>query len=171
MGKKTCSSNPNDEEALDALCLCLKGKAQAVQYNLELTILTDYPNLNILNLKGPPNTDDHLVYLAKVKEVSLSYPAKGNIITAHQFFKDLQASNDREAIELGDNILWEKGMLGIPQESLKAGPVKAQYVIYVLRSVEGQIMDAHDSDYRRDWNIGLYDIVSPASIKKVEKAG
>ena len=26
-------------------------------------------------------------------------------------------------------------------------------------------------DYRRDWNIGLYDIVSPASTRKVEKSG
>ena len=28
-----------------------------------------------------------------------------------------------------------------------------------------------DSDYGRDWNIGLYDIVSPASTRKVEKSG
>ena len=50
-------------------------------------------------------------------------------------------------------------------------PVKAQYVIWVLRSVEGQVIDACDTDYGRDWNIELYDIVSPASIKKVERGG
>ena len=62
-------------------------------------------------------------------------------------------------------------MLGIPQESGKSGPIKAWYVIRVLRSAEGQIIDARDSDYGRDWNIGLYDIVSAASTKKVEKNG
>ena len=61
--------------------------------------------------------------------------------------------------------------MGIPQESSKARPIKCRYVIYVLCSVEGQIIDAHDSNYGRDWNIGLYDIVSPASTRKVEKSG
>ena len=60
-------------------------------------------------------------------------------------------------------------MMGIPQESTKAGPIKCRYVIFVLCSVEGQIINASDSDYGRDWNIGLYDIVSPASTRKVEK--
>ena len=62
-------------------------------------------------------------------------------------------------------------MMGIPQESTKAGLVKCRYVIYMLHSVKGLIIDAHDSDYGCDWNIGLYDIVSPASMRKVEKSG
>ena len=37
--------------------------------------------------------------------------------------------------------------MGIPQESAKAEPIKCRYVIYILRSVKGQIIDAHDSDY------------------------
>ena len=102
--------------------------------------------------------------------MSWSYPAKGNLITARQFFKDLKASKDWEAIEVGDNILREKGMMGILQESLKAGPIKCRYVIFVLRSVKGLIIDARDSDYGQDWNIRLYDIVSPASTRKVEKS-
>ena len=169
-GKKTHTQNP-DEEAVEALSQCLKGKARLAQYNLELASLTEYRNLHIPNLKGPPNTDDHSVYLSSVRDVSWSYPAKGNLITARQYYQDLKASKDREAIEAGDNILREKGMMGIPQESAKAGPIKCQYVIYVLHSVEGLIIDARDSDYGRDWNIGLYDIVSPASTRKVEKSG
>ena len=74
-------------------------------------------------------------------------------------------------VEQGEAVLWDKGMLGIPQESGKSGPIKARYVIRILRSAEGQIIDARDSDYGRDWNIGLYDIVSAASTKKVEKNG
>ena len=62
-------------------------------------------------------------------------------------------------------------MLGIPQESGKSGPIKARYIIRVLRSVEGHIIDARDSDYGHDWNIGLYDIMSATSTKKVEKHG
>ena len=74
-------------------------------------------------------------------------------------------------VEQGEMVLRDRGMLGIPQESRKSGPIKARYVIRILRSAEGRIIDAHDSYYRRDWNIGLYDIVSTASTKKVEKHG
>ena len=146
-GKKTCTQTLGEEEAIEALVNCLKGKARGVQYNLELAILTEYRNLHIPNLKGPPNINDHSAYLSVVKDVSWSYPAKGNLITAHQYYQDLKASKDPEAIEAGDNILREKGMMGIPQESAKAGPIKCWYVIYVLCSVEGQIIDARDSDY------------------------
>ena len=170
MGKKAHTRNP-DEEAVEALSQNLKGKARLAQYNLELASLTEYRNLHIPNLKGPPNTDDHLVYLRSVRDVSWSYPAKGNLITARQYYQDLKASKDWEVIMAGDNVLWEKGMMEIPQESAKARPIRCWYVIYVLRSVEGLIIDARDSDYGRDWNIGLYDIVSSASTRKVEKSG
>ena len=146
-GKKTRTQNPGEEEAIEALSNYLKGEAWAVQYNLELAILTEYRNLHIPNLKGPPNTDDHLAYLSSDRDMSWSYPAKGNLITPRQYYQDLKASKDPEAIEVGDNVLWEKGMMGIPQESAKAGPIKCRYVIYVLCSVEGQIIDARDSDY------------------------
>ena len=102
--------------------------------------------------------------------MSWSYPAKGNLITARQYFKDLKACKDREVIEVGDNVLREKGMMGILQESVKARPIKHRHIIFVLHSVKGLIIDARDSDYGRDWNIGLYDIVSPASTRKVEKS-
>ena len=168
--RKPVPQNP-DEEAVDTLSQHLKGEARLAQYNLELAGLTEYRNLHIPNLKGPPNTDDHSVYLSSVRDVSWSYPSKGNLITAHQYYQDLKASKDREAIEAGDNVLREKGMMGILQESAKARPIKCRYVIYVLCSVEGLIIDARNSDYGRDWNIGLYDIVSPASTRKVEKSG
>ena len=133
-GKKSRTQNP-DEEAVDTLSQHLKGEARLAQYNLELASLTEYRNLHIPNLKGPPNTDDHLAYLSSVRDVSCSYPTKGNLITACQYYQDLKASKDREAIEVGENVLWEKGMMGIPQESAKAGPIKCRYVIYILHSV------------------------------------
>ena len=160
-----------EEEATEALIQHLKGKAPAVQYNLELAALVDYRNESFPNLKGPPNTDDHSKYLSQVQDISWSYPAKGNLWTAHQYFQELQACKNRETVEQGEVVLRDRGMLGIPQESEKSGPIKARYVIRVLRSVEGHIIDACDSDYGLDWNIGLYDIVSAASTKKVEKHG
>ena len=162
---------PVEEEATEALVQRLKGEARAVQYNLELAALVDYRNKSVLNLKGPPNTDDHSKYLSQVRDISWSYPAKGNLWTARQFFQELQACKNREMVEQGEAVLRDRGMLGIPQESGKSGPIKARYVIRVLWSVEGHIIDARDSDYGRDWNIGLYDIVSAASTKKVEKHG
>ena len=74
-------------------------------------------------------------------------------------------------VEQGEVVLRDRGMLGIPQESGKSRPIKARYVIRDLLSAEGRIIDARDSDYGHDWNIGLYDIVSAASTKKVEKHG
>ena len=139
-GKKTRTQTPGKEEGYEALSQHLKGEAQTIQYNLELATLTEYWNVHIPNLKGPPNTDDHSAYLSCVRDVSWSYPAKGNLITAHQYYQDLKASKDQEAIEVGNNILWEKGMMGIPQESAKARPIKCRYVIYILHSVKGQIM-------------------------------
>ena len=166
MGKKTHTQTPGKEEGYEALSQHLKGEARTVQYNLELATLTEYRNLHIPNLKGSPNTDDHSAYLSCVRDMSWSYPAKENLITAHQYYQDLKASKDQEAIEVGNNVLQKKGMMGIPQESTKARPIKCRYVIYVLRSVEDQIINALDSDYGRDWNIRLYDIISPASTKK-----
>ena len=74
-------------------------------------------------------------------------------------------------VEQGAMVLRDRGMLGIPQESGKSGPIKARYVIRILQSAEGVIIDARDSDYGHDWNIGLYDIMSAASTKKVERHG
>ena len=171
VGKKGRTWTPDEEDTIEALCQRLKGKARSIQYNLEITILNNYRNLHISNLKGPPNMDDHLAYRSCVRDMSWSYPAKGNLITTRQYYQDLKASKDPEAIEVGNTVLQNKGMMGILQESSKARQIKCRYVIYMLHSVEGQIIDARDSDYGRDWNIGLYDIVSLASTQKVEKSG
>ena len=77
-------SLPVEEEASEALIQCLKGEARALQYNLELAALVDYRNKSVPNLKGPPNTDDHSKYLSQVRDISWSYPAKGNLWTARQ---------------------------------------------------------------------------------------
>ena len=87
VGKKGRTQTLDEEEAIEALCQCLKGEAQSVQYNLKITTLNDYWNLHIPNLKGPPNTDDHSAYLSNVKDVSWSYPTKGNLITARQDYQ------------------------------------------------------------------------------------
>ena len=75
-------SLPAEEEATEKRVQRLKGEAQAVQYNLELTALVDYWNKSVPNLNGPPNTNDHSKYLSQVRDISWSYPAKGNLWTA-----------------------------------------------------------------------------------------
>ena len=50
-------------------------------------------------------------------------------------------------------------------------PLKAHYVMKVLRSIEGETIDAKHPDYGWEQNIGLYDIVSPTSMRKVERSG
>ena len=104
MGKKAHTLTLGGDGGTEALSQCLKGKARAVQYNLELAVLTEYWNLHIPNLKGPPNTDYNSEYLKNVKDISWSYLAKGNIITGRQFFNSLKASKDREVIEAGEDV-------------------------------------------------------------------
>ena len=41
----------------------------------------------------------------------------------------------------------------------------------VLRSIEGEVIDAKHPDYGRDQNIGLHNIVSLVSMKKIERNG
>ena len=49
--------------------------------------------------------------------------------------------------------------------------IKARCMMKVLRSMEGEIIDAKHPDYSQNQNIGLFKIVSPASLKKVERSG
>ena len=82
---------------------------------------------------------------------------------------------DEKKIERGERMLWDRGMLGIPQEvskkDFKRERIKAHYVMRVQRSIEGEILDVTDPNYSWEHNIGLHDIVSLESMNRVEKNG
>ena len=159
-------------DGLYSLNLWLKSEAWSIQYSMETAGLTKYWNSQVPGLWGAPNTDDHSTYLAEVKKESWSYPAKGNLCTVRQFVKKLEGCPDPEKRRQADKTIRDKGMPRIPQENtLEAGKwelIKAHYVMKVLRSVEGETIDAKHPDYGLDQNIGLYDIVSLALMRKVE---
>ena len=141
---------------------------------METAGLTKYCNDHVPDLKSAPNTDDHSAYLAEVKRESWSYPAKGNVLTIRQFIKELKGCPDLEKRLQADKVLRDRGMPGVPQENIRGGKqkmIKACYIIYVLQSIKGETIDCKHPDYGRDQNIGLYDIVSPASMRKVERSG
>ena len=177
MGKKEKSSMYTQEEldGLDTLLLRLKSEARTVQYSMETAGLTKYRNDHVPGLRGALNTDDHSAYLSKVKKEFWSYLAKGNLITIQQFIRELAGCGDMEKRCQADKVLRDRGMPRIPQDSTPKGGkrelIKARYIIKVLWSIEGEVIDAKHPDYGRDWNIGLFDIVSPASMKTVEKNG
>ena len=126
---------------LDSLLLWLKSEARSIQYAMETARLTKYRNDHVLGLKSAPNTDDHSTYLAEVKRESWSYPAKGNVLTIWQFVEELKGCADPEKRLQADKVLWDRGMPGVPQENIKGGKwemIKARYIIYMLRSVEGR---------------------------------
>ena len=169
-GKKHPSEVTN-KEGFSMLNERLKAKVRATQCNNELATLANYRNLKIHDLFGPPNTTNHSEYLKEVKEIAWSYPAQGNVITARQYYDDLQVGcKDAEALNAAEDIHRHRSMMGILKES-KAGTIKCRYMIRVLQDIAGQTVDASHSKYGRDWNIGLYDIVSPMSTRKVEKNG
>ena len=177
-GKKEKSHVYTQEElnGLDTLLLQLKSEARSIQYSMETAGLTKYHNDHVPGLRGAPNTDDHSACLSKVKKESWSYPAKGNLSTVRQFIKELEGSPDVEKRCQVDKTLRDKGMPRIPQDNTLKGEkqelmIKARYVMKVLQSIKGEIIDAKHPDYSQDQNIGLYDIVSPASMKKVQRSG
>ena len=177
MGKKEKSHAYTQDEldGLELLCLRLKSEAQSIQYSRETAGLTKYCNDHVPGLRGAPNTDDHSAYLAEVLKESWSYPAKGNLCMVQKFVKELQGCPDEEKRLQADKTLQDKSMPGVPQDiNQKEGkrePLKACYIMKVLQSIEGEIIDAKHPDYGRDQNIGLYNIVSPASMRKVERSG
>ena len=123
-GKKARTVVAPDEEGFDVLAKHLKAKARAIQYNSELAVLSNYRNLHIPNLRGPPNTDDHSEYLKDVKNISWSYLVQGNLITACQYYNDVKDCRDKEALEAVENLLRHKDMMGIPKAASKTGPFK-----------------------------------------------
>ena len=177
MGKKEKSRVYTQEElnSLDTLLLRLKSEAWSIQYSMETTELTKYHNDHVPGLRVALNTDDHSAYLSRVKKESWSYPAKGNLTTVQQFIRELEGCSDTEKRYQANKTLWDKGMPGIPQDNTPKGEkqelIKARYVMKVLWSIEGEIIDAKHPDYGQDQNIRLYDIVSPVLVKKVEKSG
>ena len=176
-GKKEKSRAYTQDEldGLESLCLWLKSEARSIQYSMETAGLTKYRNDHVPGLRGAPNTDDHSAYLAEVLKESWSYPAQGNLCMVRKFVKELEGCPDEEKRCQADKTLRDKSMPGVPQEiNQKEGKqelLKARYIMKVLRSIEGETIDAKHLDYSRDQNIGLYDIVSPASMRKVERSG
>ena len=171
MGKKDKSHAYTQDELL---LLQLKSEARSIQYAMEIAGLTKYRNDHVPGLKSAPNTDDHSAYLAEVKRESWSYPAKGNLLTVRQFVEELKGCLDLEKRLQADKVLQDRGMPRVPQENIKGGKqemIKAHYIIYVLWSIDGETIDCKHPDYGQDQNIGLYDIVSPASMRKVERNG
>ena len=154
MGKKEKSRVYTQEElnGLDTLLLRLKSEARSIQYSMETAGLTKYRNDHIPGLRGALNTDDHSTYLSEVKE-SWSYPAKGNLSTVWQFIKELEGCSDVEKRCQANKTLCVKGMPGIPQDNTLKGEkwelIKAHYVMKVLQSIEGGIIDAKHPDYGR----------------------
>ena len=142
---------------------------------METAGLTKYRNDYVPGLRGAPNTDDHSAYLSKVNKESWSYPAKGNLSTVWQFIKELEGCPDTEKRCQADKTLQEKGMPRILKDNTLKGEkqelIKARYMMKVLQSIKGEIIVTKHPDYGQDQNIGLYDTVSLASMKKVERSG
>ena len=173
--KKPREYSAEEVEALERLLLQLKSEGQAMQYSKETAGLTKYRHEHVPDLCKALNTDDHSAYLTMVKEESWSYPAKGNLETVKQYHQELAACRDEEKIAKADKTLWDKGMAGIPQENTAKGAkrerIKAHYVMRVLHGIEGEIIDNTHPDYSQEQNIGLHDIISPASMNQIEKNG
>ena len=72
-------------------------------------------------------------------------------------------------------MLQDCGLPGILQDNPRMGTkwkcIKAHYVMHILRSIEGEVIDTTHPDFGRVQNIGLHDILSPELMNYVEKNG
>ena len=164
-----------EQHTLDRLSLWLKSEGWNCQYSKEMADLVKYWNENVPNLQQAPNTDDHSAHLATKKQRSWSYPAKGNLQMVKQFLRDSQRCGDLEKIQRGDKMSQDRGMPGIPQDNTPPGTkrerIKARYVMKVLWSIEGEIIDTTHPDFGWEQNIRLHDVVSQESMNCIEKNG
>ena len=172
--KKAKTYTASEQDTIDRLTCRLKSEGHYCQYRKELADLVKYLDDNVPNLQQAPNTDDHSVHLSTVKK-SWCYLAKGNLQNVKQFVWELAGCGDPDKIERGEKMLRDRGMPRIPQENTKPGTkqerIKACYVMRVLRSIEGEIIDSTHPDFGWEQNIGLHDIVSQESMKQIEKNG
>ena len=165
----------SEQDTIDRLTCQLKSEGHYCQYKKELADLIKYRDDNVPNLQQALNMDDHSAHLSTMKKKSWCYLAKGNLQTIKQFVQDLAGCGDPDKIECGKKMLRDRGMPGIPEENILPGTkqecIKARYVMRVLRSIEGEIIDSTHPDFGREQNIGLHDIVSQKSMKQIEKNG
>ena len=174
--KKARTYTEAEKTTIKEKCDSLHSDCRQLQYEKEFESFKVYRK-TIKKLREAPNTDDHTTYIRDyvLKEQAQSYSCARNLMTARAFLKKIRAKcNDAEKIEKADKMLREKGMPRVPDESMVDGKREkclARYMMQVLQNKAGVVIDKHHADWGRDQNIGLYDIISPMSMTKVERSG
>ena len=137
------------------------------KYAEELPKLKSYWKRFISNSQWTTvNLDSHIHYLESImKDVSL-YPNR-NVILATRWIQRLR---DRKWEDLADRFqaVVDKGFgshspQGFPQ--LEDTVMKPLYFVHCLMRSDGTIIDAKDTNYGDDQNIGLHDLVSQPSMR------
>ena len=175
-GKKNRVYTPKEKAAIDEYRNQLQSACQQIQYSLEFDNFKTYRR-TIPNLRTSANNDDHTEYLREnvLKSQPHSYSCAGNLLTVKAFLKRLRSEcKDPAKIEKAEKALRDKALPRVPDELKEDGKqerLTARYVMQVLQSRSGTVVDSHHADWGRDHNIGLYDINSPLATAKTEKSG
>ena len=76
---------------------------------------------------------------------------------------------------MGNTCSRTKGLPRIPHENKPLGAkqehIKAHYVMHILRSIEGELIDTTHPNFGLVQYIGLHDIVSPESMNCIKQNG
>ena len=178
-GKKNWVYTPEEKAALEEYRKQLHSACRQIQYSLEFDNFKSYQK-TIPNLRTSANTDDHTEYLRErvLKKQPQSYSCAGNLFTVKAFLKKLNKEcKDPAKIEKAEKVLRDRALPGVPDEVKEATEdgkrekLTARYVMQVLQSHNGTIVDSQHADWGRDHNIGLYDVNSPLAMAKTEKSG
>ena len=178
-GKKNRVYTPEEKAALEEYRNQLHSACRQIQYSLDFDDFKSYQKM-IPNLRASANTDDHTEYLRKhvLKKQPQSYSCAGNLFTVKAFQRKLSKEcKDLAKIEKAMKALRDKALPGVPDEVKEAtedgkwAKLTARYVMQVLQSQNGTVVDSCHADWGRDHNIGLYDINSLLAMAKTEKSG
>ena len=147
----------------------LINKERREKYSIECLELIQYQKDNIPEeQRGSINLNNHTAYLQEARKDKSLYPDK-NVMSGHRLIALLEkyglkekADKIRAVIKKGLNSYAPSGMLATGDPV-----IEPKYFIRVIQKSNGEIMDWQDGEFGDDQNIGLQDLVSQMSMRRV----
>ena len=127
---------------------------------MEFRCLREYQE-NVITAESlrTQNIDDHSRYLDSLLDIKSLY-SHATMCSVQEFLAILKSKHlDEKAAQAWATI--ETGLSSFkPARVTISKDIWAQYVIWMLQTREGKIIDSEDMEYGEEQNIGLHNIVS-----------
>ena len=147
----------------------LINKERREKYSLECPELVQYRKKYISKRQqGSINLDDHTAYLQEARKDKSLYP-HNNVMSGEKLIALLEKYGLKEKADKVRAVI-KKGLNSYaPLGKLATGApvIEPKYFIRVIQKSNGEVMDRRDEEFGNDQNIGLHDLVSQMSMRRV----